>query len=252
MKWLKKYWWYIVISFSSSFVGGIICITITNKNIGSLADWVSGIGSLLAIAFAYWQIHIQTKEYEEDKKEKISREILANRPFFSFIQLFYLNKGKDHIWTLVEDRRDVKINNLFSESTDTYNVFKNGICAYNFKNVSQAVATNVVLKIEYQSEANGKVLKTDYCNIGTCVIGKEQVIILPHSIMNEPSTYSVCPKSVYLYFSTIDDRVYRQSWINKFDKFDGLYIERIEQVDIKEVPIEEMPIKGTSSRSDIK
>ena len=59
-------------------------------------------------------------------------------------------------------------------------------------------------------------------------------------------------KSVYLYFSTIDDRVYRQSWINKFDKFDGLYIERIEQVDIKEVPIEEMPIKGTSSRSDIK
>lgn len=40
--------------------------------------------------------------------------------------------------------------------------------------------------------------------------------------------------------------------IVKVDKFDGLYIERIEQVDIKEVPIEEMPIKGTSSRSDIK
>lgn len=231
-----------------SLINGSTITLVSKIDWGTVADWVSGIGSLIAIGFAYWQIAEQRKEYEEDKKEKISREILANRPFFSFIQLFYLNKGKDHLWTLVEDRSDEKINNLFSESTDTYHVFKNGICAYNFKNVSQAVATNVVLKIEYQSEANGKVLKTDYCNIGTCVIGKEQVIILPHSVMNQPDTYAYCSKNIYLYFSTIDDRVYRQSWI---DKFDRLCTEHIKQVDIKEVPIEEMPIEGTSSRSDI-
>ena len=78
MKWLKKYWWYFVISFSSSFVGGIICITITNKNIGSLADWVSGIGSLIAIAFAYWKNAEQRKEYDEDK----SKLKLSKRPLF--------------------------------------------------------------------------------------------------------------------------------------------------------------------------
>lgn len=234
-----------------SLINGTIIIFLSKLDWGTVADWVSGFASMGAIVFAYWQIAEQRKEYKKDKTDEIRREILANRPFFSLLKLFYLTKGKDHLYTLAEDRNDEKINDLFSESTDTYVDFKKGFCAYGFKNVSQAVATNVVLKIEYQSEANGKVLRTDYCNIGTCVIEKEQVIILPHSIMNESHTYAYCPKIIYLYFSTIDDRVYRQSWIEQYNELDGLYIESLDYVDIKEVPFEEMPIEGITSRSDI-
>lgn len=99
-------------------------------------------------------------------------------------------------------------------------------------------------KKEKTNRIKGKVLKTDYCYIKLCVMRNEQVIILPHSIMNEPGTYSLCPKSVNLYSTTIDDKVYCQRWIEKFDKSDSL---GIEQIYIKEVPIKEMPDGGTPS-----
>lgn len=70
MNWFKKYGWYILISFISAILGGAICISISQKNLGSFADWLSGLGSIAAIAFAYWQIHEQKVEYENDKGNK--------------------------------------------------------------------------------------------------------------------------------------------------------------------------------------
>lgn len=250
MKWLKKYWWYNVISFSSSFIGGIICITITNKNIGSFADWVSGIGSLLAIAFAYWQIHIQTKEYEEDKKEKINREILANRPFFSCKRRINLKSEKDHLWVTGDDINSGSAEKILKIDEEGYGDFISAIAAYEFKNVSQAVATNVVLKIEYKDVASNETLKEDCSTIRTSVIGKERAIMLPHSIVDESKDndriddeslpYSYCPKIISLYFTTIDDRAYCQRWVEKTDKINE-WLLYIEQVDIKEVSKKEIP-----------
>ena len=207
---------------------------------GTVADWVSGIGSLGAIIFAYWQMNVRRKKEEKDI-------ILANRPFFSFIKLQYLKIGKDHLWLIGEDDPK-KINSAFEKVTETTREFKKDIFAYEFKNVSQALATNVVLKIEYQNEAKDKVIKTDYCNIGTCVVGNERAIMMPHSIMNEASTYSFRPKRLYLYFTTVDERAYCQRWIEEFDKFGNLCIAR---VDIIEVPKEEMPDEGKSNCWDI-
>ena len=229
-----------------SWMNGII-ISLSKLEWGTVADWVSGIGSLIAIAFAYLQISEQRKEYEEDKKEKIRREILANRPFFSLSKSSYLTKTEDHLWLTIDDNDSKIVSNILKNTTNNNDdaiEFKDGIWVYKFKNVSKAIATKVVLKIEYQNRTKDKVLKTDYCYIKSCVMENEQVIILPHSIMNEPSTYSLCPKSVNLYFSTIDDKVYCQRWIEKFDKSDDL---GVEQFDIKEVPIEEIPSEGTSS-----
>ena len=253
MSWLKKYLWYIAVSISCSLFGVIIWITIANKNIGSLADWVSGIGSLLAVAFAYWQIAEQRKQYKKDKTYEIKREILANRPFFSFMKLFYLRKVKDHLWLTEDDTNFKKINDIFRHNSKFMNEiseyeFKNDICAYEFKNVSKAIATKVALKIEYQNKVNNKVMKTDHCCIRSCVIENERVIILPHSIMNEPKPYSSFPKNVYLYFTTIDDRTYCQKWIEKIDKSNRMFIE---QADIKEVPKEEMPDEGASSCMEV-
>lgn len=225
-----------------SWMNGII-ISLSKLDWGTVADWVSGIGSLIAIAFAYLQIAEQRKEYEEDKKEKIRREILANRPFFSLSKSSYLTKSEDHLWLSIDDNDSKIVSNILKNNNIDIE-FKDGIWTYKFKNVSKAIATKVVLKIEYQNRTKDKVLKTDYYYIKSCVMENEQVIILPHSIMNEPSTYSLCPKSVNLYFSTIDDKVYCQRWIEKFDKSDDL---GVEQFDIKEVPIEEIPNEGTPS-----
>ena len=231
-----------------NWIDGILITFISKLEWGTVADWVSGIGSLIAIAFAYLQIAEQRKEYEEDKKEKIRREILANRPFFSFMKLSYLTKNEVHLWTLMEDGSDEKIKSTFGKITKTARVFNKDIFAYEFKNVSQAIATKLVLKIEYLNEASDKILRTDYCYIGTCVIGNERAIILPHSIMNEPSTYANCPKKGYLYFTTIDDRAYCQRWIEQNYESSSLYQE---QFDILEVSKEEIPTVGACSCKDM-
>lgn len=247
---------FFLLALLAGFVGGAICMALNGyKNLGTAADWLSGIGSVGAILFAYLQIREQISEYENDKreyennkKEEINQKILSNRPFFSIAKKTYLARGKDQLWTIIKDSGETKINDLFKKTTDTSREFKNNIYAYEFKNVSQALATNVVLKTEYQDKLTGNVLRTDYCNIGTCVMGNERAIILPHSIMNEPINYVRCPKNVYLYFTTIDDRAYCQRWIEKFNESNQLCIY---PSDIEKVSKEEIPNKGVCNFANI-
>lgn len=199
-------------------------------NWGSVADWVSGIGSLGAIIFAYWRMHVQKNKEEED-------EILANRPYFSCTRLYFLRSGVDHLWITSDDNFNKAIDNIFLKKSTDQIKFKDGIYAYELKNVSRAVATNIVLKIVYYGMKSNTVLKINYCNIGTSVIGNERAIILPHNLITEPILFRDCPKRIYLYSMSIDNIVYRQSWIQKSNET-GICIQ---QVDIKEVPIEEMP-----------
>ena len=202
---------------------------------GTVADWVSGIGSLGAIIFAYWQMHMQRNKEKEDKK-------LANRPFFSLIKTFKVKNTKLHLWITDEDIDLEHTKHILGNINSHYTYFDDHIFAYEFKNVTQAVATNIALKVEYENIASDEALRTDYCNIRTCVVGNEQAIMLPHSIINGSNNYYFREKKISLFFTTIDDRAYCQSWVEKYDKSDTLCIE---QVDIVEVPKEEVPNKGT-------
>lgn len=78
-------------------------------------------------------------------------------------------------------------------------------------------------------------------------MGNEKVIILPTSVINEPSTYASCPKNIYLYFTTIDDRAYCQRWIEKKSKLGSIRIE----TGIKEIPKEEIPDKKAYGYSSL-
>lgn len=49
-----------------SWINGTIIPFLSKLEWGTVADWVSGIGSLGAIIFAYWQMHVQ-----KIKKRKI-------------------------------------------------------------------------------------------------------------------------------------------------------------------------------------
>ena len=240
---------FFLLALLAGFCGGALCMALNGyKNLGTAADWASGIGSLGAIIVALMQMHVQMSEYENDKKEEINQRILSNRPFFSVIKKTYLTRKEDKLWTIIEDSGAIKINSLFKKTTVTIREFKDDIYVYEFKNVSQAVATNVVLKVEYQNKAKDKVLKTDYCNIGTCVMGNEKVIILPTSIMNKPSIYANCPKKNSLYFTTVDDRAYCQRWSEKFNKSGKLCIY---PSDIEKVSKEEIPNTGVCNFANI-
>lgn len=58
-----------------SLINGSTIILVSKIDWGTVADWVSGIGSFGAVIVALWQIIIQRKKEEKDRK-------LANRPFF--------------------------------------------------------------------------------------------------------------------------------------------------------------------------
>ena len=100
------------------------------------------------------------------------------------------------------------------------------------------------MKVEYQNIESDVVLRRDYCNIRTCLAGNEQAIMMPHSIIDGSNKYFALHKKISLFFTTIDDRAYCQSWIEKNDKLGDLCLE---QVDIIEVPKEDVPNEGTSN-----
>lgn len=59
-----------LIGFIGAMVGNSIIfsyVAIGNTKYGTLADWVSGLGTIAAIFCAYWQIQEQRKEFSESK-----------------------------------------------------------------------------------------------------------------------------------------------------------------------------------------
>ena len=83
----------------------------------------------------------------------------------------YLEGSKDKLWLLPEDEDSVLSASFFKRKSKNVLNFKKKITAYEFTNVSKAVATSVVLKIEYQNRTRDKVLRTDYCKIKKSVMG---------------------------------------------------------------------------------
>lgn len=205
---------------------------------GTVADWVSGIGSCGAVIFALGQLIWQK---EKEKKEKK----LANRPYFSIVEQTQLKNKKDHLWLTDKDYQLIGPKKVFAKPTQSYTVFKDDFFAYKLKNVSQAVATDVVLKIEYQDKISKEILKTEYCNLRTCVGANEQAIILPHSMIDAPETYSICPKKIYLYFKAIDDTTYCQRWTERVATKNSLCAEHD---GIDETQIEEMTSQAGYTR----
>ena len=119
-KWFEKYEeyiWFSLITVLSSFLGATIVYLIPKKNFGSIADWVSGIGSCGAVIVALWQIIMQRKKEEKDRK-------LANRPFFSWMRKTYLKGSKDKLWLLPEDEDSVLRGTFFKNEGEHILNFK--------------------------------------------------------------------------------------------------------------------------------
>ena len=221
-----------------NWINGILITFISKLEWGTVADWVSGIGSLLAIAFAYWKMIEQRNKEEEDR-------IFANQPIFSFYKQTFVKRKTDKIWTSVKYSEDsLKDFIKPTNEKDTTVHFKNDIYACCFKNITQAAATSLTLKIEYQDKNTGKPEKVDCCTIGTCVDGKETAIILPDSIIHETTKYAEFQKKFFLYISAIDGNAYCQCWTEIKDKSRNYYPQ---EESIKKIKRESIPKENISN-----
>lgn len=66
---------YLLIGFVGALIGnGIVFLVLAfgSSKYGTLADWVSGLGTVIAILFVYLQIDEQRKEFEEKQVAKVS------------------------------------------------------------------------------------------------------------------------------------------------------------------------------------
>lgn len=214
MNWFKKYGWYILISFISAILGGVICISISHKNLGSFADWLSGLGSIAAIGVAYYQIYEQRNEYEKDKREANERFEFNNRSQFSILCVPTLNISDKNFFMNKEDET------LFAKSINSeidevngrkFKALKNDKRAYQFTNVTDNVAINVNIEIGYINN-----LESDNLQI-TFIPPRDKVVVLTHQMLNDKTKNSFLEiekkiKYIKLYFESLSGKQYVQVW----------------------------------------
>ncbi|RHW48679.1 hypothetical protein [Lactobacillus bombicola] len=201
-KWLKKllkrYWLDALISLFFSLIGGmlvvIFCFHIPNY-FGSLADWISGIGSFGTIIFAYRQINLQQKElneqqkeYKKDKEEAKKKEELSCRPFFDIVTCFSISSGKEVFFDPKDGDINSSIRYFFKETTNTGQVVvKNDKYIYCIRNVGSATAVNVFFTIGYNTKSeNAEANNSDIISLPAISPG-ESCLIATHGMISEPS-----------------------------------------------------------------
>lgn len=257
MNWIKKYGWLIFIGFLAGMLGNAFCMFIGRiKNWGSVADWVSGILSFGAIVVALKQVKEQREQYEDDKKTKREDDILENRAFFDVSKRTYVVKNKDSVWVSREDYDNNKawecIYKKFNDKEAEENKKSNDKEAedikypladysyvYVFRNFTKASAYSCTFKIEYK--VNGE-SEYDYIQSNIGIMSGEEICILPSKLINEPTKYANCQKKVSIYFETLDNRIYCQTWLEK--EFKNKDIIDFEYGDITPIKRSEKPKEG--------
>ena len=207
---------------------------------GSGAEWIGSVGSLVAIIFAYLQIHEQRKEYENDRREEKVEKRLSNRPFFTVIQKNVVQK--ELVWLNPDDEEYLF---LYSMSNNPAQItFFEGYI-YEFRSVTPNIALDIVLQINYYDN-NKKLKYTDTICTCTAVVDREKILFLPHNVLARFDEVVTMCKEIYLFYKSIDGIYYREVWrevasnqnIGNNVQPDALIIEFIE---IKEVDSVDVP-----------
>ena len=197
----------MVITIISSFFGAAIVYSLSKKNFGSTADWVSSVISILALIFAYWQIYEQKKEYEEDKRQLQ----LSKRPLFEIYTNNILSNSNETFFFPAEQ--------LGSKNAKTYFVFDkhkhqflltNQNFFYCIRNVANCEAINPTLVITYKSS---KLNDIDIIHADTTIKSGDEARLLTNEIINENYMPILrAKKNIELYFMSTDGKYYRQKF----------------------------------------
>ena len=183
--WFKEYWVYVAIAIFGGIIGTALSLTIWHQNnIGTLADWVSGIGSVVAIVFAYLQIREQRDEYEDDKKHQKEIAQINNKPLFEVYISNILNSSDETFFFPAE-----KLGKENEESLFTFRELSNQYYLldlkffYCIKSVKDCTAINPTLVITYESP-NHKEIDQDIIHADTIIRGGKEVRFLTKKILN--------------------------------------------------------------------
>lgn len=242
-KWIKQYGWYVAISMLGGILGAGFSLFIWHqRNLGTLAEWVSGLGSLGAIIFAYKQIDEQRKEYNEKQE-------LDNRPYFSLSKQSSLGKNKTKIW--LEIKGGLKISNMFKP---VYNplgeiwfkeVINDGYM-YKMTNLSNNSAANLILEVTYfinNKNKNREEVKDTICPDIPVMKGESILFMTDTMILSSKKALYDSEKKISLYFMSGYGNYYVQSWKeNKTEKVEKYFTKAkltflgIKKIDESEVP----------------
>lgn len=226
-KWIKQYWVYVAIAIFGGILGTAISLTIWHQNnIGTLAEWVSGIGSFGAIAFAYIQIKIQIKEGQ-----------LAKRPIFSITCLntlkedfenYYVNDADFEYFSKALILREVEPNR------EKIRTLSNNRQGYKIKNLSNESALNIFLEIKYDDKKISDIMTI------SSIDPKSEAVLFTHEMLSNKSgnVYKdVHQKIEYikLHFDSLIDVRYIQIWDQRYNitKSEGKEKEYINMINYK-------------------
>lgn len=175
---------------------------------GTGAEWISSIGALVAIVFAYWQIYEQRKEYENDRREEKVEKRLSNRPFFTVIQKNIIQEEKEVVWVNTDDAGYLF---LYSKNINKTQIsfFKGYL--YEFRSVTPNIALGIVLQINYYDN-NKKLKYSDTICTCTPVVDKEKILFSPHNVFASYDEVVNMSKDICLFYKSIDGIYYREVW----------------------------------------
>lgn len=225
--WIKQYWVYVAIAIFGGILGTAISLTIWHQNnIGTLAEWVSGIGSFGAIAFAYIQIKIQIKENQ-----------LAKRPIFSITCVHTLKEDFENYYV-----NDADFNSFWKASNpreDEPNgkkirTLSNNRKGYKFENLSNEAALNICLEIKYDDKKESDIMTI------SSIDPKSEAAFFTHEMLSNKSenVYKDVHKKIEyikLHFDSVIGVHYIQIWDQKYKitKPDGKEKEDIDMINYK-------------------
>lgn len=208
---------------------------------GTGAEWVSIFLSFGAIIFAYLQIQEQRREYENDKRRENERDKLKHRPYFSINSNGYASKEYISFW-LNDDSYDYLVNDSnqdYLRAVGFNDIF--GDCIYEFTNVTNRIALNMVFNVKYFK--NNKVKYEETINTKSFVESEKNILFFPKILKDKISENLNI--ELTLYFSTIDDIYYCQKWISfprNNERVRTYEFEEIEEVSYEKVPKKEKAI----------
>ena len=247
---------FILVALLAGIGGGAFCMAINGyENLGTAADWVSGIGSAAAIIFAYWQIDEQRKQYE---KEKI--------PLFE-ISISSILNSSDETFFLSAEKISPKVDShyfSFSEQKKQF-LLTDRKFFYCVKNIANYDAINPTLVITYKSyRMNDNLNKedivhtdlenlyhteteTDIIHAETTIKNGEKARLLTNDVINNSYMSIVrAKKKIELYFMSTEGNYYKQTFkehIEKVFRDDGTVPDELTFISdgIKDIKKSELP-----------
>ncbi|MCT6890107.1 MAG: hypothetical protein M3Z87_10735 [Lactobacillus sp.] len=242
-KWVKQYGWYVAISMLGGILGAVFSLFIWHqKNLGTIAEWVSGLGSLGAIIFAYKQIDEQRREYNEKQE-------LDNRPYFSLSKQTSLGKSKTKVWLEIKDA--LKISYMFEPVYNNLGqlwfkkVFNDGYM-YELTNLSNNSAANLILEVTYfinTKNKNREEIKDIICPDIPVMKGESILFMTDTMIINSEKALYDSEKVISFYFMSGYGNYYVQSWKeNKTEKVEKDFTKaNLKYLGIKKIDESEVP-----------